>query len=207
MHDVVAHHMSLIAVQAETAPYRLGDPSATTPTELTERTVAEFTSLSAAARDALADLRRVLGVLRSDEAPERTPQPQLADVPNWSKQPAAPGVQVELAMRMATTTCLPPWGCAPTGSSRRRCPTPAATRPAPRGHQHRARPSADPTRRHQRPVPFRGPDGRDPSLRTPGGHGITGMRERVALLGGSLSALPTQDGGYAVSATLPLAQA
>ncbi len=39
------------------------------------------------------------------------------------------------------------------------------------------------------------------------GHGVTGMRERVALLGGSLSAVPTQDGGYAVSATLPLAQA
>ncbi len=37
MHDVVAHHMSMIAVQAETAPYRLGDPSRTTPTNLTEQ--------------------------------------------------------------------------------------------------------------------------------------------------------------------------
>jgi signal transduction histidine kinase len=39
------------------------------------------------------------------------------------------------------------------------------------------------------------------------GHGIPGMRERVALLGGSLSARPTPEGGYAVSATIPLARA
>ncbi len=37
------------------------------------------------------------------------------------------------------------------------------------------------------------------------GHGIPGMRERVALLGGSLSAVPTREGGYAVAATIPLA--
>jgi signal transduction histidine kinase len=59
LHDVVAHHMSLIVVRAETAPYRLGD--------LPEPVRAEFESVSAAARDALADMRRVLGVLRRDQ--------------------------------------------------------------------------------------------------------------------------------------------
>ena len=59
LHDVVAHHMSLIAVRAETAPYRLSD--------LPEPVRAEFGSLSAAAREALADMRRLLGVLRHDE--------------------------------------------------------------------------------------------------------------------------------------------
>jgi signal transduction histidine kinase len=59
LHDVVAHHMSLIVVRAETAPYRLG--------ELPEPVRAEFESVSAAARDALADMRRVLGVLRRDQ--------------------------------------------------------------------------------------------------------------------------------------------
>ncbi|HSZ42848.1 MAG TPA: histidine kinase, partial [Trebonia sp.] len=62
MHDVVAHHMSMIAVQAETAPYRL----AARGTETSAPVAAEFTALSAAAREALTDMRRLLGVLRSD---------------------------------------------------------------------------------------------------------------------------------------------
>src|SRR5262252_4792185 len=61
LHDVVAHHMSLIAVRAETAPYRLSG--------LSEAARAEFGSLSEVARSALADKRRLLGVLR-DERPE-----------------------------------------------------------------------------------------------------------------------------------------
>ena len=93
MHDVVAHHMSMIAVQAETAPYRLSDPSVTTPTNLTERTVAEFASLSAAARDALTDLRRLLGVLRSDEAPERSRNRNSPTLRNSSRPPDAPALR------------------------------------------------------------------------------------------------------------------
>ena len=72
MHDVVAHHMSLIAVQAETAPYRVN--------ALSPAAREEFAALSATAREALSDLRRLLGVLRSDSPAEREPQPQLADV-------------------------------------------------------------------------------------------------------------------------------
>src|SRR5215831_1922594 len=69
LHDVVAHHMSLIAVRAETAPYRLaGLPGPVT---------AEFGALSEAAREALADMRRLLGVLRNDRPAARAPQPQL----------------------------------------------------------------------------------------------------------------------------------
>jgi signal transduction histidine kinase len=51
-----------------------------------------------------------------------------------------------------------------------------------------------------------GPDVPPPSEHEPG-HGLTGMRERVALLGGSLSAGPAPDGGYVVSAVLPIEQA
>src|SRR6202044_4288131 len=54
LHDVVAHHMSLIAVRAESAPFRL--------TGLGGSVAAEFGSLSGAAREALADMRRLLGV-------------------------------------------------------------------------------------------------------------------------------------------------
>lgn len=72
MHDVVAHHLSLMAVQAETAPYRLAD--------VPEPVRAEFGKLSSAAREALAEMRKLLGVLRSDRRAERVPQPRLADV-------------------------------------------------------------------------------------------------------------------------------
>jgi len=73
LHDVVAHHMSLIAVRAETAPYRLGEvgPAART----------EFGEISAAAREALVEMRRLLGVLRSEQHEALTaPQPGLADL-------------------------------------------------------------------------------------------------------------------------------
>src|SRR5262249_6371085 len=73
LHDVVAHHMSLIAVRAETAPYRL--------TGLPEPARAEFGSLSEVAREALAEMRQLLGVLRDDQPADLAPQPELADLP------------------------------------------------------------------------------------------------------------------------------
>lgn len=73
LHDVVAHHVSLIAVQAETAPYRLS--------ELPEHARAEFAAVSEVAREALSEMRRLLGVLRQDQPSQLEPQPELADVP------------------------------------------------------------------------------------------------------------------------------
>ena len=90
MHDVVAHHMSLIAVQAETARYRLDD--------LSEGAKNEFAAVSATAREALNDVRRLLGVLRSDGPAERAPQPQLADVATLVDASRRAGVSVELSM-------------------------------------------------------------------------------------------------------------
>ena len=90
MHDVVAHHMSLIAVQAETAPYRLDD--------LSEGAKSEFAALSATAREALNDVRRLLGVLRSDGPAERAPQPKLADVATLVDASRRAGVSVDLSM-------------------------------------------------------------------------------------------------------------
>jgi signal transduction histidine kinase len=89
LHDVVAHHMSLIAVRAETAPYRLAG--------LPESVREEFGSLSGAAREALADMRRLLGVLRHDQPAERAPQPQLADLPVLVETARQAGVPVELS--------------------------------------------------------------------------------------------------------------
>ncbi|WP_433310396.1 sensor histidine kinase [Micromonospora sp. CA-269861] len=63
LHDVVAHHMSLIAVQAETAPYRLTDVPAPA--------AAEFVAIAASARDALTDMRRLLGCCAARTAGRR----------------------------------------------------------------------------------------------------------------------------------------
>ncbi len=89
LHDVVAHHLSLIAVRAETAPYRLPG--------LPEAARAEFGSLSEEAREALAEMRRLLGVLRDDQPAARAPQPQLADLPALIDAARQAGVSVELS--------------------------------------------------------------------------------------------------------------
>ncbi len=202
MHDIVAHHMSLIAVAAETAPYRLAERSESGSAELTDDTAAEFASLSNAARAALADLRSLLGVLRNDEEPARGPQPRLSDVPQLIEATQRAGIQVELSMPggdndvpAAAGLCsyriiqealsnagrhAP--GCSVTvdiGRDDRQLRIdvtngPGTSAAATPAHHHRA------------------------------GHGIIGMRERVTLLGGSLSALPTADSGFIVTATIPL---
>jgi signal transduction histidine kinase len=90
MHDVVAHHLSLMAIQAGTAPYRISG--------LPDAARGEFGALSQAARAALVDMRSLLGVLRSDQPPERTPQPRLADLPELAAAARRAGVAVELSM-------------------------------------------------------------------------------------------------------------
>jgi len=72
LHDVVAHSLSLVAVRAETAPYRLKE----VPGPARE----EFLALAATARESLTELRRLLGVLRTEPGAARSPQPSLADV-------------------------------------------------------------------------------------------------------------------------------
>src|SRR5439155_24822377 len=71
LNDVVAHHMSVIAIQAEAAPNKTADP----PPELVE----SFGEIRASALAGLTELRRVLGVLRTGE-PGTAPQPGLAEL-------------------------------------------------------------------------------------------------------------------------------
>jgi signal transduction histidine kinase len=207
LHDVVAHHMSLIAVRAETAPYRLGD--------LTEPVRAEFQSLSEAARAALADMRRLLGVLRDDRAAALAPQPQLSDLPVLVDAARRAGVSVELSVLAVRDPVPAGVGvCAyrivqeSLSNASRHAPGAAVTvlvaqRPGavllrvtngPGGLAGLA--AASGASGAARDGPAAGP-----------GHGLAGMRERVALLGGSLSAGPAPDGGFVVSAVLPLGAA
>ena len=85
LHDVVAHHMSVIAIQAEAAPYKTADP----PPELVE----SFGEIRASALAGLTELRRVLGVLRTD-GQDTAPQPGLADLDALLDSARSGGVSV-----------------------------------------------------------------------------------------------------------------
>ena len=89
LHDVVAHHMSMIAVRAETAQYRLGD--------IGEPVRDEFGQISDAAREGLVEMRRILGVLRSDNQETLTaPQPGLSDLADLVETARAAGATLTL---------------------------------------------------------------------------------------------------------------
>ncbi len=199
MHDIVAHHMSLIAVQAETAPYRRDD--------LSEGTKEEFAALSAAAREALNDVRRLLGVLRSDGPAERSPQPKLTDIATLVDASRRAGASINLSMPADDNAAI----SHAVGLCAYRIVQEAlanAGRHAP-GAWVQVAVERDPDVLRLDIV--NGPqtmdgDPSDDSSRRPG-HGLAGMRERVALLGGSISAEPNILGGFAVSAVLPLADA
>ncbi len=85
LHDVVAHHMSVIAIQAEAAPYKTADP----PPELVE----SFGEIRASTLAGLVELRRVLGVLRTG-GQDTAPQPGLADLDTLLDSARSGGVSV-----------------------------------------------------------------------------------------------------------------
>ncbi|MEQ4305993.1 sensor histidine kinase [Plantactinospora sp. B6F1] len=199
MHDVVAHHMSMIAVQAETAPYRLAG--------LPEPARAEFTAIAGSAREALTDMRRLLGVLRSESAaPQTAPQPGLADVPELVEAARRAGMAVTVAAGPAPAEGRPVPEAVGLAAYRIIQEALAnAARHAP-GTAVRVLLDADDRALTvgvwNDPVGTPGAGGPADSA-GPVGHGLTGMRERVRLLGGRLRAGPTDDQGYAVTAHLP----
>jgi signal transduction histidine kinase len=203
MHDVVAHHMSMIAVRAETAPYRV--------TGLPQPALAELGTIAVAARAALADMRRLLGVLRSetDETPT-APQPGLADLGELVEAARRAGVPATLAFPDLAFPDQVGAVPAAVGLAAYRIVQEAlanAARHAPGGPVRIAgRVLADRLEvsvRNEPPPGGRSPA--EPAARAGSGHGIVGMRERVVLLGGELSAGPASDGGYSVEVMLPLA--
>ena len=195
LHDVVAHHMSLIAVRAETAPYRI--------TGLSEPARAEFGALSEVAREALTEMRRLLGVLRHDQPAALAPQPQLGDLPALIDAARRAGVSVELSAPPAPGPVPPGVGvCAyrivqeSLSNASQHAPGAAVTVSV--GHDA----GAVLLRVANGPAGAAGSAGNEHGP----GHGLTGMRERVALLGGSLSAGPAPGGGFVVSAVLPVGE-
>ncbi len=198
LHDVVAHHMSVIAIQAEAAPYRVPDP----PKELVE----SFTEIRASALSGLKELRRVLGVLRS-EAPGTAPQPGLGDLDGLLESARSAGVAVTAGVS-GTPRPLP----AGVDLSAYRIVQEAlsnAMRHAPGAAVQVKLYYGDAAlvvevRNDRCPPGAASAPERDGGPGEGGGHGIIGMRERATMLGGNLQAGPTEKGEFLVTAALPL---
>jgi signal transduction histidine kinase len=193
MHDVVAHHMSMIAVQAETAPYRLGD--------LPEPARAELAAIAVAARAALTDMRRLLGVLRSDtDDTPLAPQPGLDDLPELVATARRAGMPVQVDVRADAVNVPGAAGLAAYRIVQEALAN--AARHAPGGPVRlviRAGGDRLDVMVHSGP-----PTGQAPPATAGTGHGLVGMRERATLLGGTLTAGPDDTGdGYTVTASLP----
>jgi signal transduction histidine kinase len=202
LHDIVAHHMSLVVVQAETAPYRVGD--------LGEGARAELESISASARSALAETRALLAVLRQEgDAAEHAPQPGIGDLGPLLDGARRAGVPLTADVRVAGEdlrpgTSLAAYRIVQEGlANASRHAAGAAVRTEVLREDDRLRvtvvngpvPGAPPPE----PGAPAGPAPRE-------GHGLTGMRERVGAEGGTLWVGRTADGGFAVEALLPLEQ-
>jgi signal transduction histidine kinase len=215
LHDVVAHHMSVIATQAEAAPYKVADP----PPELTE----SFADIRSSALEGLTELRRILGVLRTEGDAQTTPQPGLDRLDDILASARSGGLTVRATVS-GEPVPLPPgvslsaYRILQEALSNAMRHAPGATvqvkivyKPkvlhiqvsndsvgAPPG------PSSNSRKGDSGPHGPR-PHGRARGFGPSGGHGIIGMRERVTMLGGELYAGP-KDGGFAVIASLPMTE-
>ncbi|WP_026171386.1 MULTISPECIES: histidine kinase [unclassified Streptomyces] len=194
LHDVVAHHMSVVAIQAEAAPYRVENP----PPELEQA----FVTIRENAVAALTELRRVLGVVRADdyEAPD-APQPTLADLDRLLTNVGDAGLVTEKAVTGAVRELpqgveLSAYRIIQEALSNSLRHAPGATARVEIGYVLGG-------------LGLRVVNGPPtaPVKPSPGaGHGITGMRERVAMLNGEMTAEPTEEGGYEVTAFIPAQQ-
>ncbi len=195
LHDVVAHHLSLIAVRADAAPYRL--------TTLADDARAEFSDLGETAREALTEMRRLLGVLRTGQTAEHAPQPQFTDLPGLVDAVRGAGLAVELT-QTGPAGQLP----AAVGMCAFRMVQESlsnAGRHAP-GAVIRVNVNVEPhfvQLKVSNGPPAAAPSGATAATKAMNGHGLAGMRERATLLGGTFTAGPTAGGGFEVAAELP----
>lgn len=193
LHDIVAHQVSLMTVQAGAAK--------TVADKDPHTAVQAMASVEKAGRQALDELRHLLGVLRpGNEADELGPQPGLADIPRLVEELQQAGLDVSVTLD-GTDAELP----ARVDLSIYRIVQEALTNVLKHaGPQARAevRISSD-----DRGVTIEVRDDGRGGTQLPGsGHGIAGMRERAQLLGGSLETRPLPEGGFSVIARLPTSE-
>ncbi|MGW6913436.1 sensor histidine kinase [Kitasatospora sp. NPDC054939] len=197
MHDILAHAVSLMVIQAEAGPVVVrSDP---------DRATAAFDAIAASGRDAMAQLRRMLGVLKDeDQQPERAPQPGLQGLPELVDGVRRAGVAVELENDYPYLK-LP----ADVDTAVYRIVQEALTNVL----KHSSARSVTVRLGHENDelvllVADDGTAARRPLNRTLGarsGRGLIGIRERAAACGGSATSGPGADGrGFTVTARLPM---
>lgn len=194
LHDVVAHHVSMIAVRAATAPFSVPD--------LPETGRAAFTEIADEARTALTELRVVLGVLRSSgSAPDAAPQPRISDLKCLVKRMVGAGMDVAMTSS-GQVRQLP-------GSVELCCyrvVQEALTNAGRYAHGSNVRVElgfdADAVTATVSNSPGSPADSQAPPEHA--GFGLTGLRERVAMLGGEFEAGQDRGGGFVVRAVVPV---
>ena len=189
LHDVVAHSLSVMVVQAGAARRVL----ASRP----EQASTALATIEVTGRDALNEMRRLLGVLRGEDAASMAPQPSLDQLHELAS--ADPSLPVTVAID-GTRRPLPP----AVDLQAFRIVQEALTNV--RKHAGPATASVRIDYRADHVEVTVSDDGRCASVPAPdtAGHGLVGMRERVSLVGGTLQAGPRPGGGWLVRASLPV---
>jgi signal transduction histidine kinase len=188
LHDVVAHHVSTIAIQADTA--RLTTPGM--PAEGGER----LEAIGQTARDAMTEMRRVLGVLRTEGDGELAPQPGLDRLGELLETARETGTPVRFVLEGRPVALAPS-----VELTAYRIVQEALTNA--RRHAPGAR--VEVSMRYEPDALCVGVRDHGPGPRElgPGGQGLRGMRERVTIVGGELVTGAADGGGFAVEARLP----
>jgi signal transduction histidine kinase len=191
LHDIVSHNLSVVVLQAAGARAQAEGDQAT------------LEKIEHSGREALVEMRRLLGVLREDgsDGSPLTPQPGLAQLPDLVERVRAAGVAVDLDLDPNAAGLEPALDLsayrivqeALTNALKHGGPD---TRVTVRIHRDQQRLSVSITDDGTGQATTEASNG--------SGHGLAGMRERVAMLGGELRAGPQPSGGFIVSATLPL---
>lgn len=193
LHDVVAHQMTVMTLQAEGAK-RIAEGS-------DPRVIEALETISQAGHGALAEMRRMVGLLRSPEDESETePLPTLAKLDHLVETVRATGMPVDLEVNGKVRTLSEAKELSAyrivqeslTNAVRHGGPKVRATVTLDYGNDQLDVQVVD--------------DGRGASARSDGegGHGIVGMRERIAVLGGEFAAGPNTGGGFRVHATIPV---
>jgi signal transduction histidine kinase len=192
LHDVIAHHVSVMVVQADGGSYALdAEP---------ERARQALAAISRTGRQALGEMRRLLGVLRpaEDDQAELAPQPRLAQMDELLEQARAAGVPVSFTVEGVPRPL-------PDGPALAAYRLVQESLTNVRKHGGAAVMAAVTLRFTDDGLVIRvSDDGRGGAAESDGaGHGLAGMRERMELYGGTVDCGPRPGGGYLVTGKLP----
>jgi signal transduction histidine kinase len=202
LHDIVSHSISVVTIQTQAVRRRLG------PEHAAE--AADLVAVESTAREALAEMRRLFGVLRTegDQPMSLSPQPGLSELERLVAQAGSGDLEVRLRVEGDPVPLSPGVDLAAY-----RIAQEGLTNALRHAHATRAEvlvrytPGRLDVAVEDNGRGLRDTRGSNGSPAHPGGHGLLGIRERVALYGGTLELLPLSSGGLRLAVSLPLKDA